>query len=114
MSDAVRLRDDESGSYIMALGCDPAEKRCAVSYALRSPLGPVAVPRGGRVLVFDVDAFEVVGAADAPDWVSDVALLSDDRVCGQLWKGDAVWLGQISPAQLTLYPPRARGEPNWL
>ena len=75
---------------------------------------PVAVPSGGRVLVFDVDAFEVVDAADAPDWATDVALLSNDRVCGQLWKDDTMWLGHISAGQRALYPPRAPGEWNWL
>jgi hypothetical protein len=64
--------------------------------------------------VFDVDAFEVVGAAEAPHWVSDVALLSNDRVCGQLWKDNAMWLGQISSAKYPLYSPRAPGERNWL
>jgi hypothetical protein len=104
MSDAVRLRNDESGSFIEALWWDPSEKRCAASYALRSWQPPVAVPSGGRVLVFDVDAFEVVGAADAPDWVTDVALLSNDRVCGQLWKDDTMWLGHIRGAAPALSP----------
>jgi hypothetical protein len=114
VSDAVRLRNDESGSFIEALWCAPSEKRCAVSYALRSWQPPVAEPGGGRVLVFDVDAFEVVGCADAPSWATEVALMSNDRVCGQLWKDNTMWLGQISSAKYPLYPPRAPGERNWL
>jgi hypothetical protein len=114
VSDAVRLRHDESGSFIEALSCDPSEKRCAVSYALRSRQPPVAMPRGGRVLVFDVDAFEVVGTTDAPAWVCEVALMSNDRVCGQLWKDNTMWQGHISSAEYPLYPPRAPEERNWL
>jgi hypothetical protein len=114
VSDAVRLRNDESGSFIEALRCDPSEERCAVSYALRSPQGPIAEPSGGRVLVFDVESFEVAGVADAPDWVADVALISDHRVCGQLWKDHTMWLGHISAGLHPLYPPRAPGEWNWL
>ncbi len=114
VSDAVRLRNDESGSFIEALWCAPSEKRCAVAYALRSWQPPVAEPGGGHVLVFDVDAFEVVGSADAPNWATEVALMSNDRVCGQLWKDNTMWLGQISSAKYPLYSPRAPGERNWL
>jgi hypothetical protein len=64
--------------------------------------------------MFDVESFEVVGVADAPDWVTDVALISDHRVCGQLWKDDTMWLGHISAGLYPLYPLRAPGEWNWL
>jgi hypothetical protein len=82
---AVRLRNDRSGSFIGALRCNTSESRCAVSYALRSrdPRGPWASPSGGRILLFDVDSFRVVGSVEAPGWVDDLTLMSNDRVCGR-------------------------------
>jgi hypothetical protein len=117
VTDAVRLRNDRSGSFIMALHFSASGDRCAVSYALRSPDpggSPVVVPSGGRILFFDVDSFQVVGSVDAPAWIDEFAVLSGDRVCGQLWGSDKMWLGQIAAAQHPLYPPRAPGERNWM
>lgn len=117
VTDVVRLRDDRSGSFIMALSFDPSEDRCAVSYALRSrdPGGSaLALPSGGRILYFDVDSFRVVGSVEAPGWVDELALMSNDRVCGQILENDEMWLGQIAAAQHPLYPPRPPGERNWM
>jgi hypothetical protein len=106
VTDAVRLRNDRSGSFIHALCRDESESRCAVSYALRSRESWVAEPSGGRILLFDVDSFRVAGSVDAPGWVEYLALMSNDRACGQI--------GQIAPARHPLYPPRAPGERNWM
>jgi hypothetical protein len=114
---AVRLRNDRSGGFIMALCFDASGDRCAVSYALRSPDpegSALMVPSGGRILYFDVESFRVVGSVDAPGWVDDLALMSNDRVCGQLWENDKMWLGQIAAARHPLYPPRPPGERNWM
>jgi hypothetical protein len=114
VTNAVRLRNDRSGSFINALRCDTSESRCAVSYALRSrdPRGPWAAPSGGRILLFDVDSFRLVGSVEAPGWVDDLALMSNDRVCGRI--NFEMWLGQIAAAQHPLYPPRRLGERNWM
>jgi hypothetical protein len=114
ITDAVRLRNDKSGSFINALRCDTSESRCAVSYALRSrdPRDSWVAPSGGRILLFDVDSFRVVGSVEAPGWVDDLALTSNDRVCGRI--NFEMWLGQIAGAQHPLYPPRQRGERNWM
>jgi hypothetical protein len=89
--DGVRLRNDTSGSFVNDFSFDGAERRCAVSYALRrpdpiegDPQYPLAVPAGGRILVFDVDSFKVThaSAADSPEWIDEVALLSDGSAFG--------------------------------
>lgn len=114
VTDAVRLRSDRSGSFISALRCDKSESRCAVSYALRSrdARGPWAAPGGGRILLFDVDSFRVVGSVEAPGWVDDLALMSNDRVCGRI--NFEMWLGQLAAAQHTLHPARPPGERDWM
>lgn len=115
VTDAVRLRNDRSGSFIEALRSDTSESRCAVSYALRSrdPRNSwAAEPSGGRILLFDVESFRVVGSVEAPGWVDDLALMSNNRVCGRI--NFEMWLGQIAAAQHPLYPPRPPGERNWM
>jgi hypothetical protein len=52
--------------------------------------------RAGRILLFDVDSFRVVGSVEAPGWVDDLALMSNDRVCGRI--SDEMWLGQTPSA----------------
>jgi hypothetical protein len=54
----------------------------------------------------------VVGSVEAPGWVDDLTLMSNDRVCGRI--NFEMWLGQIAAAQHTLYPPRQPGERNWM
>ena len=114
VTDAVRLRNDRSGSFIGALCCNTSESRCAVSYALRSrdPRGPWASPSGGRILLFDVDSFRVVGSVEAPGWVDDLTLMSNDRVCGRI--NFEMWRGRIAAAQHQLYPSRQPGERDWM
>jgi hypothetical protein len=86
---------------------------CGVLRAsLTRPTGPWASPSGGRILQFDVDSFRVVGSVEAPGWVDDLTLMSNDRVCGRI--NFEMWLGQIAAAQHTLYPPRQPGERNWM
>lgn len=100
VTEAVRLRNDRSGSFINTLRCDTSESRCAVSYALRSrdPRDSwAALPSWGRILLFDVDSFRAVGSVEAPGWVDDLALMSNDRVCGRI--SDQMWLDQIAAAR---------------
>jgi hypothetical protein len=103
----------EAPRWLLAGSPRPPESRCAVSYVLRSrdPRGPWASPSGGRILLFDVDSFRVVGSVEAPSWVDDLTLMSNDRVCGRI--NFEMWRGRIAAAQHQLYPPRQPGERNW-
>lgn len=112
---AIRLRADRSGSFIAELATDVGERRCAVSWALRSRSGVVGEPAGGRVIIVEVDDFEPTMAAEAPSWVDDIALLSDGRVCGRLsgYPG-AAWIGTPRPAEIPVFPVRQPNDRNWL
>jgi hypothetical protein len=123
--DGIRLRNDTSGSFVNDLSFDSAEVHCAVSYALRRPEPiegypqyPLAVPAGGRILLFDVDSFKVTygSAADNPEWIDEVALLSNGRVFG-LTRENEQWQvreERLVPTTQVLYPPRHPDERIWL
>jgi hypothetical protein len=121
----VRLRNDTSGSFVNDLSFDSAEARCAVSYALRRPEPiqgypqyPLAVPAGGRVLLLDVDSFEVThrSAADSPGWIDEVAVRSDGRVFGLTREAERWQVGEypLVPTTHVLYSPRRPDERIWL
>jgi hypothetical protein len=72
--------------------------RVAVSVDLTTPMlgsPPAAAPAGGRIVILDAATVRPVAAANAPRWVTEVAMLPDGRVCGNLFGSSAPepWLG---------------------
>lgn len=118
---AKRVRNQPTGSFVMALAFDADGHRLAVAHALRHPQGlpgtewPWYAPNGGQLLILDADRFQVTHTLTVDRWLDALVWLSDGRIVAREWGSNGAFpILSPEPGDHALHEPRKPGDWNWI